>query len=462
MKQPHHTINKTKLALCAGAAALAALAPQTHAQSNDALIDKLEAKGILTADEAKDLRAESDKDFKAAMQAKTGTPDWVTSYKIYGDFRGRYDQENATDNSTAIDRLRWRYRLRFGITANIIDNMEVGFRLATDDNASGGGSSTSQGSPLSGNETFQNNATKKQIWVDTAYAKWTAINSGDWLMAATIGKMENPFSFTPMVFDADYTPEGAALTTAYNINDQHSVTVTGGAFVLDEESTTTQDPYLYGGQVVLNSKWTKKWSTSIGGGGFQISNPQQLTAGNVPFQNQGNTYNAAGVLVNHYNPIIGDASVTYKMESFPFYPGECPIKVGGEILDNTAVNNNNMGYWVGAALGKVGGKGTWDLSYRYEWLEADAWYCQLVDDDNAAFYQNPAAGGLASRGYYGGTNVKGHLVKFNYAVTDYLMVSLTGYLTELINANNQQTGGLFAAEPNSTAVHFMADLTWKF
>ena len=46
---------KTKLALCAGAAALAALAPQAHAQSSDALIDKLEAKGILTADEAKSL-----------------------------------------------------------------------------------------------------------------------------------------------------------------------------------------------------------------------------------------------------------------------------------------------------------------------------------------------------------------------------------------------------------------------
>src|SRR6516165_12806246 len=103
------TQNKAKLTLCAGAAALAALAPQAHAQSSDALIDKLEAKGILTADEAKDLRAQSDKDFNTALQAKTGMPDWVTGWKIYGDFRGRFEQFSATDNEHFVNRQRERY-----------------------------------------------------------------------------------------------------------------------------------------------------------------------------------------------------------------------------------------------------------------------------------------------------------------------------------------------------------------
>ncbi len=81
----------TKLALFAGATALAALAPQAQAQSSDALIDKLIDKGILTVNEAKDLRAETDKDFKTAFAAKTGMPDWVNGYKLSGDFRGRYE-----------------------------------------------------------------------------------------------------------------------------------------------------------------------------------------------------------------------------------------------------------------------------------------------------------------------------------------------------------------------------------
>ena len=455
------TQNKAKLTLCAGAAALAALAPQAHAQSSDALIDKLEAKGILTADEAKDLRAESDKDFKTALQAKTGMPDWVTGWKIYGDFRGRFEQFSATDNEHFVNRQRERYRLRFGITASIIDNMEVGFRLTSADNASAppgtSPSYTTQGNPNSDNTTLQNNFTKKGVFIETAYAKWTAINSGDWLLAATIGKMDNPFNFTWMVFDPDLTPEGGAITGAYTINDQHSIAFTGAAFVLDEEAASTRDPFLYGGQILLNSKWTDKVSSSVGFGALDIVNPQQLTTANVPYQNQGNTRTAGGVLAYSYYPIIADASVTYKLESFPLYPGEFPVKVGAEYMYNPGVGQDNVGFWLGATLGKSGHKGTWDISYRYEYLEADAWYDQMEDDDNVAFYQNANAAHSVFTGAFSGTNVKGHLVRFNYSITDYLTLSLTGYLTSLIDQNLNGNN-----EPHSQLAHVMADLTWKF
>jgi hypothetical protein len=33
--------------------------------------------------------------------------------------------------------------------------------------------------------------------------------------------MENPFVFSDMVFDADYTPEGAGVQVAYTFNDKH-------------------------------------------------------------------------------------------------------------------------------------------------------------------------------------------------------------------------------------------------
>ena len=444
---------KHKLAMFAGAAALAALAPQVQAQSSDALIDKLVDKGILTVDEAKDLRDQADNDFKTALQAKTGMPDWVTSLKIGGDFRGRVDQLNTMDTSHYTDRMRFRYRLRFGIVANMLDGLEAGFRLASGDYAQG---SSNQGNPLSANSTMQNNGTKKGLWIDTAYGKWTAVNNGDWLVAATIGKMDNPFQFTPMVFDPDYTPEGGVVTGTYTITDIHSVAFAGGAFVLDEESGSTQDPALYGGQVALNSKWNSKWASSLGAGYFSIGNPQQLTTSNVPYQNQGNTRNAAGKLLDNYDPIIGDASATYTLDSFPLYPGAFPIKVQGEVMDNPDVNANNMGFWIGTTLGKSGTKGTWDLSYRYEYLEANAWYDQVVDDDMAVYYQHaPIAG---STGAYGGTNVKGHFVKLNYSFTDALTLSFTTYLSDLVNPNLYGN----VKEPNSQMIHFMADLMWKF
>ena len=79
--------NPTKVALFAGAAALMALTPNTHAQSSvDALLNKLEQKGILTVDEAKELKAENQQDSAAdmdkAMNSKFQMPDWVTSYKF--------------------------------------------------------------------------------------------------------------------------------------------------------------------------------------------------------------------------------------------------------------------------------------------------------------------------------------------------------------------------------------------
>jgi hypothetical protein len=83
--------NQTKAAISAGAAALMALSPQTHAQSSvDALLNKVEQKGILSVDEARELKAEnatnSVSDFNKALGAKFPMPDGVASYKLYGDF----------------------------------------------------------------------------------------------------------------------------------------------------------------------------------------------------------------------------------------------------------------------------------------------------------------------------------------------------------------------------------------
>ena len=58
--------NHPKIALFAGAVALMALTPYTHGQSAvDELLNKLEQKGILTVEEAKELKAENQQDSAA-------------------------------------------------------------------------------------------------------------------------------------------------------------------------------------------------------------------------------------------------------------------------------------------------------------------------------------------------------------------------------------------------------------
>ena len=93
----------TNVAIFAGATALMALTPNTHAQTSvDNLLNKLEQKGILTPNEADELKAEnatnSVADFNQAFNSKFAMPDWITSYRLYGDFRGRYDERTDAES----------------------------------------------------------------------------------------------------------------------------------------------------------------------------------------------------------------------------------------------------------------------------------------------------------------------------------------------------------------------------
>ena len=181
-----------------------------HGQSADALIDKLVSKGVLTADEAQELREDADAGFTAAYKAKSGMADWVDAVKFNGDFRGRYDGIYK-DVDGFEDRHRWRYRLRYGVTIDMLDNFEVGFRLGSGDVA-GLSSSVTGVDPISQNQSFQNNGAKKGIFIDLAYFSWTPLRGPEWSASTTFGKMENPFVFSDAIFDRDYTPEGLAQT----------------------------------------------------------------------------------------------------------------------------------------------------------------------------------------------------------------------------------------------------------
>ena len=440
----------------AGLLASASLINSARGQSADALIDKLVEKGILTVKEANQLREESDKGFTSAYSVKSGLPDWVTSMRFNGDLRLRYD--GIFIDPDVVDRNRMRYRLRFGFTAVIKDNFEVGLRLASGEKASGLGAEGG-GNPISSNDTFGDNASKKLLFLDLAYGKWSPINSKNWTVSLTAGKMENPFVLSDMVFDTDYTPEGLGEQLTYNFNEKHSLKFNAGQFVLDELSGSSQDPYLVGGQLRLDSAWSPKIQTSLGVSGLAISDPASLVTSAVPNQNRGNTRvnigtDAAPVfaLAYDYTPIVVDGSFTYTLESFPAYAGAFPIRLTADYVYNPGAPRNNEAYQLGVHFGKAGKKGTWELSYRYKTLEGDAWYEELVDSDTGAFYRSSPVGG--SSGYGAGTNVRGHTIRAQYSPFDSFTFSLTYYIYDLINE--------FPPGSPSRADRIQVDAIWKF
>jgi hypothetical protein len=448
-----------------------------RAQSNDALLNKLVEKGILTAKEADEMKKEADN--KKIVTTGLNMPDWVTSVKLYGDVRGRMDYidfENDEKPATKFkntDRLRYRVRARAGLTASFKDNLELGVRLTTADPTS---DSSHGGNALSGNSTFQNNGSKKFAYIDLAYGKWTPIKNDNWTLSTTIGKMENPFTFSDLVIDNDYTPEGAAIQLAYKLNDMHSFKLTAGGFIIDEVNqgnSASSDPTLIGVQLRWDAKWTKQLESSLGLAALSLSDTENLTNGSIPDINVGNSRSTrtnlsnggsagglTGLLINNYNPLIADGSLTYWIDETPIYKGRFPIRAFGTFVLNPSAPDDNIGWEAGLALGKAGKKGTWELSYRYRYLQADAMFEELVDDDFGAFYAAKSVLRGSGGGYGAGTNVKGHTVKASYSPYDALTFSITYFRAELINQDGFATP--LPKNTDSDTGRLFVDATWKF
>lgn len=433
-----------KYILAAGAAAFLGLASSGYAQSSDALIDKLVEKGILTVKEAQQMRDEADKDFMRALSARNGMPEYVTAFKLNGDFRGRYEGF-FRDSGNSVDRNRFRYRLRFGATASLLDDFEVGFGLV---------SQAANGDPISGNQTFQDNGSKKPIAIDLAYGKWNPIVTPDWNATFTFGKMKNPFIFSDMMFDSDYTPEGLAAEIVYNINADHSVKLTGAGFILDELGGTSEDPYMLAAQLRWDANWTPKIKTSLGASILDILAAERLTVANIPNNiNLGNTRDAAGVLTEGFNPIVLDGSLTYTFEGVPMYAAPFPVTLAGEYIHNPRADRGDA-YSAGVTFGKAGKKGLWEVSYRWKELQGDTWYEELVDSDSGAFYAAAPANSALAVGYNSGTNIRGHVVRASYSPYDTVTFTVSLFNLWAIDASPFDTG--------STINRLQVDAVWKF
>ncbi len=183
------------------------------------LLDLFVKKGYVTQQEADQVKSEAE-----AMQTNNGAyllpgqsnwriSDAVKDTEIYGDVRLRYESRTATDpvgNEIELERLR--YALRFGLRGDLFDNFYYGFRLETAANPRSPwvtmGQSASS-SPYQG--PFGKSAggiNVGQIYLGWHYRDWVDV---------TLGQMPMPLYTTPMVWDSDINPMGAAEHLKYSV-----------------------------------------------------------------------------------------------------------------------------------------------------------------------------------------------------------------------------------------------------
>lgn len=190
------TLKSKCLALLGGA--LLAASP-VLGQDSGALIDLLVKKGIVTDQEAENLRAELTRDFAANTSAgKLNISSSVSEFKLSGDLRLRHQIETqapSVASGTAPvtnERTRERFRFRFNGDVLLQKGWGVGFALETAQTAD------------SGNQTFQGNNDDYGIFLGRAYISYQP--NINWMFVA--GKQRIPFYATDLRWDTDINPQG--------------------------------------------------------------------------------------------------------------------------------------------------------------------------------------------------------------------------------------------------------------
>ena len=415
--------------------------------------------------------------------------------------------EFAPQWNTDQNRNRYRMLVRLGTGIELGDNFSAGLRMATGDNNSPVTANQSMGLA---NQGQGGQFSKYAIWLDRAYIRYDLGGGGPetGLLAvgapysmvgpgqpgggagATlwVGRFDNPFFSTPIIFDNDLGFDGAALRLTYNYNDVFLPSVVAGAFPVfntdlnfssnQPQKYPSYDKYLFAIQGGTQVNITRNWSTQVAAAYYSFYNIEgQLSSPYVQYSQDdaGDTDNSRPSFAqkgNTYRPLrnivipAGEDPATWPQYQYyglatPFqnlaftgklsYDGWDPITVSliGEFVSNLAFNSsainevavNNRGEVVAndpnidtAEVGAFeGDPNAWLVDIEAGHAELDklgAWQLSFgyryVGSDAVVDGFNDSDFGL------GGTNMKGFTLAGRVALSSRVYLGLRWYGSESI------------------------------
>ncbi len=433
----------------------------------------------------------SEAEFKQRLTDATGGADkWLKDLKFSGDIRLRYEafhlHGNTAANGYQSERNRFRFRLRFGFEKKFNDQIKAGFGLASGSSTSASGNTD----PISTNQTFGNDFTFKNIWIEKAYVNYTpdwskATFSDDYGLRSdgleiTAGKFTNPFEkgSTDMIWDRDLKPEGIYEKIEGQLLKTDNLTLKAygllGQFVLQENGNTVaaagvggKDAQLFAYQVGLNPIFyvpgmerpvdALSALSIYNYQGYATNNNWYAYASGTGAFNNGNPINpgnASDLAAQNFNILSFYQEVN-------FYPHGIPVKPFAEFARNMS-NQSGLAGWakstnyamqggeyawsLGLALGKLQKKGDWQATYQYKYIGANSVPGAFNDSDFGGYN-------------YGGTDKAGNVIKLGYNLTDYLTLNGACYLVRPITQRNGTTNGM---QPDQSVRRFQIDMTYKF
>jgi hypothetical protein len=210
----------------------------------------------VTADVMQQARA-------AGLVTKSDVPDWVHRFHITGDVRTRFEDDDfpggnaagqivnynaintgapfdvnpatlrsgfvPTYNVTA-DRDRFRLRARIGADIDLGNNFTAGMRLGTGSDDQPVSENQTLGGVNSSTQNQGGNFSKYQIWLDRAFIAYDIGGQPQKDVSIMIGRFDNPFFSTSMIWADDIGFDGIAARGKYQIAEGVTPFFTLGAF----------------------------------------------------------------------------------------------------------------------------------------------------------------------------------------------------------------------------------------
>jgi len=378
----------------------------------DSLIEKLVEKGILSKEEAREIKTEIVGDAKAIQEdrIKQTMPDWVKNTKLKGDMRVRYQYERRKDDSEARSRGRIRYRL--GLENKVNDQWKVGAGLASSEVGS------TVDDARSTNTTFTDVFRHSDIRLDMAFAEYQPVTWGK-AVAGKFSKSDYLWVPTDLLWDSDINPAGGSAHLEHKFSEGLTTYLNNGVWVLDENGKADRpDPFLAYSQGGAKAKAgifdVNAAATYYGFHGVK----------GIALDGTASTNTLSGsVLQNDYDSVGASAEVGIKnplgvefIESLAFF---------GDFINNVDPDDDANGWAMGVKFGdaKVNGKNQWQVKYQYSYLGKDAWPDAFPDSDRLG----------------GATDIKGHEWTLEYGLSKNVVLALDYYQDDRVKAaHNRQ------------------------
>jgi hypothetical protein len=421
-----------------------ASAPDKVAATDNALVNALVKKGVLSNEEAKSISDDLDKQYQATPGGflSVGSKA-VTGLKLYGDMRLRYEYDhlrNASGDNR--ERTRYRYRVRVGAEYTFTENFSSGLRLGT-----GQARNSTYGDGGTGNASYNSNDT---LYVDLVYLDWKKAFGADWL-ALTAGRMVQPHNLTSnWTWDSDINPDGGVIKLGeWKATDHFSIGSTHGAYVWTDQMDNGfaadgfNDVWLFINQVDFGYKFGKDWKFRLSPGFVSAIGDGKAGIGGTTNFNDVSDLNVLSVNASLSTPffIKGTKGSLY---------GEYGVNLTADDMGERLLTNHDGGdnqyFVIGYKVSAGKGKGSWSVDATYAYFEALSWSGALVDSS------------------FNGGKLNGHGfgVQVAYGLTDNITTSVNYRKSWSINDNLTGSAAADLGGTQDGTDLVQVDLTWKF